>query len=110
MTVELLKYEEEDDKTPGNTYTRCLRQRCKLDQWNSSNIVLIHEKGSKDNLKNNRPMSHRPIIHKLFTNTIKKRINILGSAQPRKESYFWIGFFTMEHIQLLKEVLSGTKE
>lgn len=57
-----------------NLCTRCLSQRYIPEDCNTANIILIHKKGSKEDIKNYRQISLLPIIYKILTKIIKNVI------------------------------------
>jgi hypothetical protein len=92
-------------------YTKCLKEKKIPDHWNKATIILIHKKGSKEDIKNYRPISLLPVVYKILTKIINNRIqSTLSSAQPREQAGFRKGFSTMDHIQTIKEVISRTNE
>ena len=49
-------------------------------EWKKENIVLIHKKGEKQNIKNCRPVSLLPICRKIFKRLIFNKMFIYFSA------------------------------
>ena len=88
-------------------FTNCLRQGKIPKDWNHAKIVLLHKKGSKEDLKNYRPISLLPVIYKTFMEVIAARLKTtLEAAQPREQAGFRKGFSTMDHIHTLQEIIS----
>ena len=103
--------EEEIAPILAKLFTKCLRQGRIPKDWNHAKIVLLHKKGSKEDLKNYRPISLLPIIYKTFMRIIGERLKTtLSSAQPREQAGFRKGFSTMDHIHTLQEIISKTNE
>ena len=68
---------------------------------------MLFKKGSKDNLKNYRPISLLSVIYKLFTRILVKRLETtLDAAQPTEQVGFKSGYSTMDNIHLCKVKLS----
>ena len=92
-------------------YTSCLRERRIPNHWNKAKIILIHKKGDIENIKNYRPISLLPVVYKIFTKIINNRLaTTLDESQPREQAGFRSGYSTMDHIQVIREVISRTKE
>jgi len=92
-------------------FTNCLRQGKIPKDWNHARIILLHKKGSKEDLKNYRPISLLPVIYKAFMRIIAERLKVtLDAAQPREQAGFRKGFSTMDHIHTLQEIINRTNE
>lgn len=53
IIVEVLKYAGTKTWTIlAKIYKKCVRNQYIQDHWNAANIILIHKKGSKDDIKN----------------------------------------------------------
>ncbi|HEG7136646.1 TPA: reverse transcriptase family protein, partial [Staphylococcus aureus] len=92
-------------------FTNCLRQGRIPKEWNHARIALLHKKGSKEDLKNYRPISLLPVVYKTFMRVLAERLKLtLAAAQPREQAGFRKGFSTMDHIHTLQEIINRTNE
>ena len=82
----------------GNTlFTKCLEKSDVPEDWNNALMVLLFKKGDKEKIKNYRPISLLPVIYKIFTKIITKRLeSILDAAQPREQAEFRSNFSTID--------------
>lgn len=80
-------------------------------QWTTSNIVLIHKKGDKDDMNNYRPISLMSNVYKIFAKIILNRITKkLDEQQPIEQAGFRSGFSTVDHMHTLKQVIEKCQE
>ena len=92
-------------------FSNCLKQGMIPKEWNHARIALLHKKGSKEDLKNYRPISLLPVVYKTFMRIIAERLKMtLSLAQPREQAGFRKGFSTMDHIHTLQEIINRTNE
>lgn len=81
------------------------------EQWTSSTIILLHKKGSKDDINNYRPISLITNIYKVFAKVILNRISkVLDENQPREQAGFRSGYSTLDHIYVVKQILEKSRE
>ena len=74
---------------------RCLVLRQLPSKWKESNLILIHKKGCKKDLKNYRPISLLWHIYKIFTRVMCKRMEkMLEESQTKERAGFRSGFST----------------
>jgi hypothetical protein len=92
-------------------FTRYIRT-CQIpDDWKTSNTTLIHKKGDKEDLETYRPITLLPVLYKLFTKCVLRRIrNTLEEAQPTEQAGFRRSFSTMDHIATIQKVLEIGRE
>lgn len=55
-------------------FTKILESEDIPDQWNTSTIILLHKKGTRDDINNYRPISLMSNLYKLFTKIITRRL------------------------------------
>lgn len=112
ITTELLK-------AGGRTLRKrmCLLFNMILDQgyipedWRNAEIVLIHKKGSKKDIKNYRPISLLSHMYKVFTRIIQRRIQrIMDENQPREQAGFRKGYSTIDHIHSINQLIEKSNE
>ncbi|KAK6764609.1 hypothetical protein RB195_024799 [Necator americanus] len=76
------------------------------DQWKTSQTVLIHKKGDREDLRNYYPICLLSVLYKLFTKIILTRISrTLDEAQPQEQAGFRQGFSCLDHIQNVSTVI-----
>ena len=79
--------------------------------WYTAIIILLFKKGDKLSLKNYRPISLLYCIYKLFTKIITIRLTeILDFNQPREQVGFRKDFSTIDHLQVLNQLIEKTNE
>jgi hypothetical protein len=92
-------------------FTRYVRLCTTPDDWRNSKTTLIHKKGDKEDLETYRPITILPVLYKLFTKCILRRIrNTLEEAQPIEQAGFRRSFSTMDHIATLQKLLEIGRE
>lgn len=79
--------------------------------WTKSTTVLLHKKGSKEEIGNYRPISLMSNIYKVFSKVILSRITTtLDENQPREQAEFRSKFSTIDHIHVLRQILQKYSE
>jgi hypothetical protein len=92
-------------------FTRYVKSCSIPDDWRVSKTTLIHKKGDKEDLETYRPITLLPVLYKLFTKCILRRIrNNLEEAQPIEQAGFRRSFSTMDHIGTLQKLLEAARE
>ncbi|KAK6744623.1 hypothetical protein RB195_011383 [Necator americanus] len=81
------------------------------DQWKTSQTVLIHKKGDREDLRNYRPICLLSVLYKVFTKIILTRISrALDEAQPQEQAGFRQGFSCLDHIQTVPRIIEVCRE
>ena len=81
------------------------------EQWLSNVIILIHKKGSRNDLNNYRPITLMSNLYKLFSKIIVRRLTkTLDEEQPQEQAGFRSKFSTSDHLQTLNQVVEKTRE
>ncbi|KAK6729781.1 hypothetical protein RB195_006684 [Necator americanus] len=76
------------------------------DQWKTSQTVLIHKKGDREDLRNYRAICLLSVLYTVFTKIILTRISrTLDEAQPQEKAGFRQGFSCFDHIQTVPRVI-----
>ena len=79
--------------------------------WKNATIILLHKKGSKSEVKNYRPISLMPHIHKLYTKIIKNRIErTLNENQPPEQAAYRTGYSTTDHLHTIRQIMEKALE
>jgi len=74
-------------------------------------IILLHKKGETTDIKNYRPISLLPIMYKVFSHILLRRIGgTLDFHQPREQAGFRAGFSTIDHLQVLNQLQEKANE
>ena len=55
-------------------FNDCINKGKPPHEWKKTNVVPVHEKGNKQGLKNNRPISLLPICSKIFERLIYNKM------------------------------------
>ncbi|KAK6762580.1 hypothetical protein RB195_023344 [Necator americanus] len=77
------------------------------DQYKTSQTVLIHKKGDREDLRNYLPICLLSVLYKVFTTIIITRISkTLDEALPQEQAGFRQGFSCLDHIQTVSRVLT----
>ncbi len=80
-------------------------------QWNLAEIILLHKKGDRREIKNYRPISLISNFSKLFTNIIKGRLyQQLDENQSREQAGFRKDHSTVDQIFILNQLVEKSKE
>ncbi len=70
-------------------FNRVLETETILIQWHTSEIILLHKKGSRTHIYNYLPISLSSNVGKIFHKILKERIyNIFDSQQPMEQAGF----------------------
>lgn len=94
-----------------NLLNMCLEQNVIPKQWCQSQMIIIHKKGSKTDLRNYRPISLLPHIYKILEKVICNRIqNKLDENQPREQAGFRSGYSTSDHLHTIQQLLEKCNE
>ena len=102
---------EEVTKMLAHLFTKCLKKSDVPEDWKNAIMVLLFKKGEKENIKNYRPISLLSVMYKIFTKVLTNRIEgALDSAQPREQAGFRSGFSTIDHIQVIRQLIERHKE
>ncbi|CAM4691260.1 unnamed protein product [Leuciscus chuanchicus] len=70
-------------------------------QWKTAKTVLLFKKGDRELFSNNRPITLMSAVYKIFTKVLQ---------QPVEQAGFRSGFSTMDHLQVLNQLLERTRE
>ncbi|MEL7307279.1 MAG: reverse transcriptase family protein, partial [Pseudomonadota bacterium] len=74
-------------------------------------MTLLHKKGDKSDPSNYRPISLLSHTYKIFMKIMQRRLDkILDANQPRDQAGFRKGFSTMDHIQVMNQLMEKTRE
>jgi hypothetical protein len=109
---ECLKWGEQDLIDPITTlFNRILVMEIVPQQWFTSTIILLHEKGAKDNLNNYRPICLLSNMYHLFMKILTNRITVtLDENQQCEQAGFMAKFSTIDHLQTINQVIEKTQE
>ena len=92
-------------------FNECLESEDIPSQWKKSSTIIIPKKGDREDLKNYRPITLLPTIYKVFTKLLTNRMTRqLDEQQPREQAGFRSGFSTIDHLQVVNQVLERTRE
>lgn len=92
-------------------FNKCLERRCIPDEWNDATIILLHKKGNPKDMNNYRPISLLNCVYKIFTKIVTTRIEqILDENQPVEQAGFRRGFSTVDHLQVINQIIEKSQE
>lgn len=94
-----------------NIFNKILQTEEIPEQWKSSTIILLHKKGTKDDMNNYRPISLMSNLYKLFSKVLTRRLTkVLDENQPTEQAGFRSGFSTTDHLQAINQIIEKTVE
>ena len=92
-------------------FNECLESENIPTQWKKSSTIIIPKKGDREDLKNYRPIALLPTIYKVFTKVLVSRMTRqFDEQQPREQAGFRSGFSTIDHLQVVNQMLERTRE
>lgn len=87
-------------------WNKILKEEAVPHQWLTSEIILLYKKGDPADIGNYRPISLMPSFYKLFASCLLERIAPdIDTHQPIEQAGFKRGFSTMDHIQVVDQVI-----
>ena len=112
ITNELLKHSTpEMVKSITEVFNEILTSEEIPKQWTTNTIILLHKKGTRDDLNNFRPISLMSNFYKIFIKTIARRIErTLDEEQPPEQAGFRAGYSTIDHLQTMNQLIEKTNE
>ena len=79
--------------------------------WKLSKIILLFKKGSKNDIKNYRPISLMVTVAKIFSSMIEFRLRgLLSHNQSPCQAGFRKGFSTTNHLHVINQLIQKTTE
>ena len=94
-----------------NLFNKVLEREEIPEAWASADIVLLHKKGSKSEVKNYRPISLLSHTYKIFMKILQKRLERqLDDNQTREQAGFRKGYSTMDHIHVMNQMIEKSQE
>jgi hypothetical protein len=92
-------------------FNLCLEERNIPTNWKNASLILIHKKGSIEEMKNYRPISLLSNLYKTFTKLLTTRLTPkLDSGQPVEQAGFRRGFSPIDHIHTLRQIVEKRNE
>ena len=83
-------------------YNFCLQQKRIPDVWKESELIIIHKKEDKRDMKNYRPISLLSHVYKIFTKIITKRLEKkIDEALSKDQAGFTKNYSTIDHIHTI---------
>lgn len=87
-------------------WNKILNEEAVPHQWMESEIILLYKKGNPADIGNYRPISLMSCFYKLFASCILERIAPdIDAHQPIEQAGFRSGFSTVDHIQVVDQVI-----
>ena len=79
--------------------------------WKNADVIILHKKGDKEDIKNYRPISLLSHTYKLLTRIITNRVTRrLDEFQPVEQAGFRGGYNTIDHIHTLRQIIEKSLE
>ncbi|CAG4960420.1 unnamed protein product [Colias eurytheme] len=92
-------------------WNKILKDEAIPHQWLESEITLLYKKGDPADLGNYRPISLMCCFYKLFSSCLLERIApVIDAHQPIEQAGFRSGFSTLDHIQVVDQVIEKFTE
>jgi hypothetical protein len=80
-------------------------------EWNVSEMIILHKKGSRDRIENYRPLSLSDNLNKMFMKILRNRMYChLDNNQSQSQAGFRKGYSTIDHIHTINQVLEKSNE
>ena len=74
--------------------------------WKKADVIFLHKKGDKEDIKNYRPISLLSHTYKFLTRIITNRVTRrLDEFQPVEQAGFRGGYNTIDHIHTLRQII-----
>ena len=87
-------------------FNRCLSEGRVPENWKNASVVILYKKSDKKGIKNYRPISLIPVIYKIFSQILtRKMISTLDLQQTREQAGFRNGFSTTDHIRAVSQLM-----
>ena len=92
-------------------FTQCLKLGRVPKSWKHGQIISIHKKGDKEDIRNYRPISLLSTTYKIFTKVLCNRMKIpLDENQPREQAGFRRNYSTTDHSHTINQLVEKTTE
>jgi hypothetical protein len=92
-------------------FNQCLHLRKLPSSWKNAVVILLHKKGDTTDIKNYRPISLLPIMYKVFSHILLRRmLPTLDFHQPREQAGFRAGFSTIDHLHVINQLQEKSNE
>lgn len=102
---------EEISPVLAKLFNEILQTRQIPEEWTECHVILLHKKGTRDEIGNYRPISLISNIYKVFAKVILERISLtLNESQPAEQAGFRKGFSTIDHIHTIKQLIQKYNE
>ena len=112
ISIDLLKYAPKSALSAiCRLFNSILSMKIVPENWKGSNTILIHKKGSKEDINNYRPIALMSQLSKLFSRVILNRISKwLEEGNRREQAGFRGGYSTIDHIHTVCQVIERSRE
>lgn len=112
ITNEIIKtFPIEIENTMTRIFNRVLDEERIPNQWKTAEIILLHKKGPKEEIKNYRPISLTSNAGKIYMKIIKDRIYPqIDRAQDTEQAGFRRGRSTIDQIFILNQLIEKARE
>jgi len=92
-------------------FSKCIKSKTIPQEWNDGTIILLHKKGDIKDINNYRPISLISHMGKLLSKVVLNRLEAtLDFNQAREQAGFRKGFSTMDHLQVITQLIEKTNE
>jgi hypothetical protein len=109
---ECLKWRQEElAEIMTDLFNKIMETEIIPEQWHTSTMIVLHKKGSHDDLNNYRPVSLLPTTCKVCMKILTRTLTtVMDENQLEEQAGFHAKYSTMDHLQATNQVIEKSHE